>query len=117
MSRVAEVRGETPCQLGELTAPQIKLVSPLWLRVGFWACVMIAVAAVIRRVFALYYPSQSAPPQMAALDKVFASHAALTLAHILPALAFVLVTPFFVFRSSDETAWQERVLFPLGLLV
>jgi len=54
---------------------------------------------------------------MAALDKVFASHAALTLAHILPALAFILVAPFFVFRKSNETSWPERVLFPLGLAV
>jgi hypothetical protein len=48
---------------------------------------------------------------------VFASHATLTLAHILPALVFVLVMPFFVFRKSDETAWPEHVLFPLGLVV
>jgi hypothetical protein len=41
----------------------------------------------------------------------------LTLAHILPALAFVLVTPFFVLRKTRETAWPERVLFPLGLIV
>jgi hypothetical protein len=90
---------------------------PLWLRVGFWACFVIAIGAVIRRAFALLYPPHSAPPQLAALDQVFASHATLTLAHILPALAFVLVTPFFVFRRSNETAWPERVLFPLGLVV
>jgi hypothetical protein len=48
---------------------------------------------------------------------VFASHAALTLAHILPAFAFVLVAPFFVFRKSSETGWPEHVLFPLGLVV
>jgi len=54
---------------------------------------------------------------MAALDKVFASHAALTLAHILPALAFILVAPFFVFRKSNGTSWSERALFPLGLAV
>ena len=90
---------------------------PLWLRVGFWACFAIAIAAVVRRVFALLYPPHSAPPQLAALDKVFASHATLTLAHILPALVFVLVTPFFIFREPDETAWPEHVLFPLGAVV
>jgi hypothetical protein len=90
---------------------------PVWLRVGFWACFVISVAAVVRRVFALLYPPHTAPPQLAALDKVFASHDTLTLAHILPALVFVLVTPFFVLRKSKETAWPERVLFPLGLVV
>jgi hypothetical protein len=90
---------------------------PLWLRVGLWACIAISVAAVVRRVFALVYPPHSAPPQLAVLDKVFASHATLTLAHILPALAFVLITPFFIFRKSNETGWAEQVLFPLGLMV
>jgi len=96
---------------------QVAPVPPLWLRVGFWACVVIAVAAVIRRLFALVYPPHSAPPQLAALDKAFASHATLTLAHILPALAFVLVAPFFLYRKSNQTAWPEHVLFPLGLII
>lgn len=90
---------------------------PRWLRIGFWVCVAIAVAVVIRRVFALASPSQSAAPQLAALDQVFASHAALTLAHILPALAFVLVTPFLVFRRTVETAWPDHMLFLLGGMV
>ncbi len=90
---------------------------PLWLRMGFWACVVIAVAVVLRRVFALTHPSSSAPPQLAALDAVFASHAALTLAHILPALAFVVVAPFVVFRAPARAAWPERLIFPLGGVV
>src|ERR1700675_4519810 len=72
-------------------------VSPLWLRVGFWICIVISVAVVIRRVYAFMFPPRSAPPQLAALDALFASHMTLTLAHILPALAFVLVAPFVVF--------------------
>jgi hypothetical protein len=87
-----------------------------WLRVAFWACVVIAVAVVVRRVLALAYPPRSAPPQLAGLDASFASHAALTLAHILPALAFVLVAPFAVFGASG-TKWAERALFPLGAVV
>src|SRR5882672_6155013 len=74
--------------------------SPLPLRIGFWICIVIAVAVVIRRVLALAYPPRSSPPQMAGLDEVFASHSVLTLAHILPALAFVLIAPFVVFRKS-----------------
>ena len=108
MSRVTEFQS---------VARQVSPTFPLWMRVGFWACVVIAVAAVIRRVFALVYPPHFAPPQLGALDKTFASHAALTLAHILPALAFVLVAPFLVFRKSNETGWVEHVLFPLGLMV
>ena len=88
-----------------------------WLRVGFWACVVISVAAVIRRVFALAYPQHSPVPQLAELDAVFASHATLTLAHILPSLAFVLISPFFVFRRSVKTAWPEYLLFPFGGVV
>jgi hypothetical protein len=115
MGVVGQFRSDISDQANERR--QISPAPPLWLGVGFWACVLIAVAAVIRRVFALVYPPHSAPPQLSALDKVFASHAALTLAHILPALAFVLVAPFFVFRRSNQTEWPERVLFPVGLVV
>ena len=82
-----------------------------------WVCVVISVAVVVRRAIALAYPPHSAPPQLAALDTAFASHATLTLAHILPALLFVLVSPFVVFRTSTETVWPERLLFPLGAVV
>lgn len=90
---------------------------PRWLGVGFWACIAIAVAVVLRRTVALAHPSQSGPPQLAKLDAAFASHAALTLAHILPALAFVLLTPFIYIRPFAGAAWPKRFLFPLGLVV
>jgi len=88
-----------------------------WLRVGFWACIVIAVAVVLRRTVALAHPPQSAPPQLAELDAAFASHAALTLAHILPALVFVVLTPFVYIRRFAAAAWPRRLLFPLGLVV
>ena len=88
-----------------------------WLRIGFWACIVIAVAVVLRRTIALAYPPQSAPPRLAELDAAFASHAALTLAHILPALAFVLLTPFIYIRRFAGAAWPRRLLFPLGFVV
>ena len=116
MSEVGQLRTDISSQARDMAARPSRLL-PLWLRAGFWACIVIAVAAVVRRTFALVSPPHSAPPQLAALDKVFASHATLTLAHILPALLFVLVTPFFVFRKSDETAWPEHALFPLRLVV
>ena len=117
MSKFVELRSDISHGASDNTGQNITPVFPLWLHLGFWACVVIAVAAVIRRVFALFYPPHSAPPQLAGLDRVFASHAALTLAHILPAFAFVLVAPFFVFRKSSETEWPEHILFPLGLVV
>jgi len=91
--------------------------SPLWLRIGFWICVIIAVAVVLRRLLALASPSHSGPPQMAGLDDAFASHAALTLAHIIPALLFVLLAPFAAFTRFSHLKWPERILFPLGAVV
>jgi len=88
-----------------------------WLRSGFWICIVIAVAVVVRRTVALAHPAQSAPPQLAALDAAFASHAALTLAHILPALAFVVLCPFVYVRRFAGAVWIERLLFPLGAIV
>ena len=91
---------------------------PRWMRIAFWICIVIAVAVVVRRAIALATPPSSfAPPQMVALDAWFKSHAVLTLAHILPAMAFVLVAPFFYLRATRDKAWPERVLFPLGAVV
>jgi hypothetical protein len=93
------------------------VASPLWLRVGFWACTLIAVAVVLRRIVALGFTSSFGPPPLVELDRTFASRAALTLAHILPALAFVVVAPFAIFSRFSRAAWPERVLFPLGGIV
>ena len=88
-----------------------------WLRIGFWACTAISVAVVLRRTVALVQPPRSAPPQLAALDAAFASHATLTLAHILPALAFVVIAPFLYIRRFTGATWPKRLLFPLGAVV
>jgi hypothetical protein len=94
---------------------------PLWLRIGFWICLAIAVAVVIRRLVALTHPSPSGPPQLIQLDAFFAAHAALTLAHIVPALLFVLAVPLYFMRrfadSSRALHWVERALFLLGAVV
>jgi hypothetical protein len=88
-----------------------------WLRIGFWVCIVISIAVVLRRTVALAHPPQSAPPQMAALDAAFASHATLTLMHIIPALAFVILAPFVYFRRFAGATWPERSLFLLGIVV
>jgi hypothetical protein len=93
-----------------------RAAAPLWLVTGFWISIAISVAVVVRRLVAIVHPSASAPAQMAALDAAFASHTALTVAHIVPAMVFVLLTPF-VFLRHTRSAWAERLLFPLGAVV
>jgi hypothetical protein len=90
---------------------------PRWLRLGFWVCILISIAVVVRRLVALVHPSHSAPPRLAALDAVFASHATLTLAHILPALALVITIPFLYMKRFAGAVWIERLFFPLGAIV
>ncbi len=91
--------------------------SALWLRVGFWFSLLIAVAVVIRRVVALAHPATSVSPELAGLDAAFASHARLTLAHIIPAMMFVLVAPFVFLRRFAAAAWPQRLIYPLGVIV
>jgi hypothetical protein len=75
------------------------------------------VAAVIRRLVALSRPATSGPEQLVQLDAAFASHSALTLAHILPAMAFVLIIPFVFWRRTASLRWPYALLFPLGVIV
>jgi hypothetical protein len=89
----------------------------IWLRIGFWGCIGVGVAVVFRRVLVLAALPRSAPAQLTSLDAVFASYSALTSAHILPALAFVLVAPLVVFRRPADAAWPERLIYPLGAVV
>jgi len=62
-------------------------------------------------------PPSSSPPDLAALDRAFSNHAALTLAHILPALLFVILVPIALLRKTPRAAWAEQLLFPLGAVV
>jgi hypothetical protein len=115
-ARVIEMRGGAP---RGVSSGYRAYGYPRWLKVGFWFCVVIAVAVVLRRVAVLVHPAQGGsggPSPTAALDVVFASHAALTLAHILPAMAFVLLSPFVLLQRSGAT-WVERVFFLLGAWV
>jgi hypothetical protein len=91
--------------------------APLWLRICFWISIVIAVAVVVRRILALANPPKSAPPLMAGLDAAFGSHAALTLVHIVPALAFVLILPFYFYGNARVAARARSFIFPLGAIV
>jgi hypothetical protein len=54
---------------------------------------------------------------MAGLDLAFAEHAALTLAHIIPALIFVLLTPVVMYRKEPRFPWADALLYPVGAVV
>lgn len=90
---------------------------PLWLRIAFWISIGISVAVVLRRLIALSVPNRNGPPQMMQLDHDFASHATLTLAHIVPALLFVLVAPFIVFQRTRRNIFLEQTFYILGAIV
>jgi len=91
---------------------------PLWMKLGFWSCIAIAVAVVLRRAVALLGPpSLTAPPQLAQLDTYFASHAQLTWVHILCALALVSLLPFLFWQRTGNSNWLQRAFFTLGLIV
>lgn len=89
----------------------------VWPYIGYWLCTLIAVAVVIRRVVALHSPARSGPPQLALLDASFASHAVLTLAHILPALLFVVLAPVAVLSRFADLSWPRWAIYPLGFVV
>lgn len=88
---------------------------PLWLLAGFWFCVVIALAVVARRLSELARPSTGRPPQMAAMDATFASHALLTEMHIIPAAIFVLLAAVVLLRRNSN-AWLERAFFLFGAI-
>jgi hypothetical protein len=91
---------------------------PLGLKIGFWFCMVIAVAVVLRRVVALSTPpSPSAPPQLASLDAYFTAYATLTYIHILCALAFVLLLPLLFWHRTRNSVALGRPIFPLGVIV
>jgi hypothetical protein len=91
---------------------------PLWLRIAFWACIVIAVVAVLRRAAALLLsPSPGAPAQLASLDAWFVSHNVLTWTHILCAVAFVALLPFLFWKRTSRSRVLEQGFFLLGFTV
>ncbi len=97
------------------STPTINVGAPLWLKICFWVCILIALAAAARRFIALVRPAAPGSA-MSQLDATFASRTALTLAHIIPATAFVVLAPFVLFRASYKR-WLERTLLTLGVTV
>jgi Predicted membrane protein (DUF2306) len=91
---------------------------PRGLRIGFWFSIAVAIAIVLRRVLALSTPPNShTPPQLAALDAYFASHATLTYVHILCSLAFVLLLPLLFWHRTRGSIRIEQAFYFLGVMV
>jgi hypothetical protein len=95
---------------------------PGWTRPVLYILCFIAAAAALRRIVALLLVHVSAPAgPFGGLDAAFAARKGLTLAHIIPALAFVLLLPlwFSVRMRSNEPAHRRItwILFALGLVV
>jgi hypothetical protein len=91
--------------------------APVVLRLGFWLSIAVAVAVVIRRLVALANPTPSSSGPTAGLDLAFSQHALLTLAHIIPALCFVVLVPFVVLWKRRRAAWVDLLFYPLGAVV
>jgi len=90
---------------------------PGWLKAGFWFCLVIAVAVVVRRMVALSTSAPpGSPPEMARLDTWFRSHAILTWVHITAALAFVLLLPIIFGMKADKTSAVQKAFFALGAI-
>jgi hypothetical protein len=91
--------------------------APVVLRLGFWLSIAVAVAAVIRRLTALANPTRLSSGPTAGLDLAFSQHALLTLAHIIPALCFVVLAPFVILWRRGRPAWADMLFYPLGAIV
>lgn len=95
-----------------------KAAFPFPLKLGFWLSIFIAAAVVVRRIIALSTsPRPGLPPQLRALDSYFGAHAAITYAHILIALGFILLLPLLFWTPTRNSAALERLIFLLGILV
>lgn len=89
-----------------------------WVWAMFLLLCVIAAAAAVRRIIVLILlPAAGRVPQMAALDAGFAARKALTLGHIVPALLFVTLLPFWFLPSVRRRPdVHRRVMYALMIL-
>lgn len=90
-----------------------RLARPKWLLAGFWICVFIAIAVVVRRLIALANPGSPGTSAMSSLNTDFARHSARTIAHIVPAAAFVILAVVVLLRDK-HSRWIDVLFFLLG---
>ncbi|MBT9331230.1 DUF2306 domain-containing protein [Paracidobacterium acidisoli] len=99
------------------SAPEALRAPGAWVWTLFFLLCLIAVGAAARRIAVLLLPSaQPSVSQTAALDATFAAHKMLTLAHIVPALLFVLLLPAWFSRTVRGRVNLHRNI-TYGLLI
>jgi hypothetical protein len=104
--------------LASSTLREVPVETPLGLRIGFWVCVVIGFAVVIRRVLALRSSaSPGAPPELAQLDGWFQTHAVLTYVHILTAFVFLVFLVLIFWQPTRRSAIIRSVYYGLGTMV
>ena len=97
--------------------------NPAWTRPVLYILCFIAAAAALRRIVALLVAKAATAPAgpFGGLDAAFAARKGLTLAHIIPALVFVLLLPlWFSARMRTNEPTHRRLtwlLFALGFIV
>jgi hypothetical protein len=100
------------------TLREVPLETPLGLRVGFWVCIFIGFAVVIRRVFSLRAASSpGAPPELARLDGWFQAHAVLTYVHILTAFVFLCFLVLIFWQPTRQSVVIRSTYYGLGAMV
>jgi hypothetical protein len=111
---------ETPATeiLDTSTPREVPLAVPLGLRVGFWVCIFIGFAVVIRRVISLRGAlSSGAPPELVQLDGWFQAHAVLTLVHILTAAVFLVFLVLIFWPRTRRSVAIKSIYYGLGAMV
>jgi len=100
------------------TLREVSLETPLGLRIGFWLCLFIGFAVVIRRVFSLRQAaSPGAPPELARLDGWFRAHAVLTYVHILTAFVFLGFLMLIFWQPTRRSVVIRSTYYGLGTMV
>jgi len=105
----------------QVTNPNRTLVRFLWTTVIFLAFIGLAVAAAKYRVFEAGNAERTNNPA-AGLDTHFANHRTLTLAHILPAMLFMVLGPLQFVRSLRSKypqfhRWSGRIFLTASAVV
>jgi hypothetical protein len=86
------------------------------MKAGFWACILIGIAVVFRRAFALQHPVATVGlPEVLRLDAFFQTHAALTRVHIFTAFLYVCLLPFVFWHRTRDARIVRIFFYTLGL--
>jgi hypothetical protein len=111
-------RPHTFSQLRSAPFPQTLPQVPSTIQAGFWLCIFIGIAAVLRRALALQRPlATDAPPDLQRLDAFFTTHVLLTYVHILAALVFVCVLPFVFWSRTRASTTVHLLFYTVGTIV